>query len=1041
MSWRCSACSSENPEDAAFCGDCGGTRLGGTTAVVADPVRGLVAAGPAEGATSLRSERRLVTALFADISGFTELTGRVDAEELLEIIDPVVAALGNVVERFGGVVEKYAGDAILALFSAPVAHEDDAARALRTAAAMHRELAGLVPELGPAAANLRLHIGVNSGHGIGRVLGSGVRLDYGVLGDVVVLAQRLEAAAAPGETYVGETTYELARKQFDLEPIGAITVKGKAEPVQAWRLVGPRAESGAVAVSAEPALVGRERELGLLAALVGTGAGVGFVVGEAGAGKTVLCESIRARAENAGLEWLAARCISYGAELAYWPFADLLRRRFGLVGAPHLRALALLEEQLIELELQEAVPFVAALCGVEGAPPTGLGAQSFQVRLHESVLAVFRVLASRQPAVFHLDDLHWADGPTVELLRKVLHLCGEVPLLVLVSARPEAQSTVAELEAAVGGARVRVELEPLAEAAVGDIATAILGAPPSSSLVAELLERTRGNPLFVEEVTRSLSERRELVKQNGEWHTRPGWEADQVPLTVEGILAARIDALGEPERDALEVLSIIGRRADGKLARAVSGNLDAAVPALVGAGLLDPPGESAELAFHHPLIQQVVYSRLLRRRRARLHTLVGEAAERLYGVGDASVDLFARHFYLGEEPQKAYAFLLRAADRAERLYANEQALTHLRRALELVDSGPDRPGLVLRCARLEEIVGRYDEALALYREALETTGDLQASVGAIATLRKRGEYDRAREAIARARAEHPEPAPPEAAALALEEGWLLGLLGEQQRAIDVLEGGLAAIANRDDELEGRLLVVLARHLATHGREPEGLPHAERARLLFERSGDLPRLAMTLRVLGGIQGDLADAEGDRQRMQQARSTLKQAQSLARRVGNAEEQAAALVNLAVILGDLGEYEAALDTDREALAAFSGAGIKAGVACAYCNIADHLIHLARWEEALAAGRQALAVAEEIDVPFWTTGALISISRSELELGNPATAAAAAEQAVELALAHGIPHRARYALRAATGAHEALGDRERVEMLRRQVDELEEQ
>lgn len=174
MPWRCSACSTTNPDGTAFCGQCG-----------------------AAGATSLRSERRLVTALFADISGFSELTGRVDTEERLEVIDPVVSALSNVVGRFGGAVEKYAGDAILALFGAPVAYDDDAVRALRTAEAMHRELAELVPELGPDAANLRLHIGVNSGHGIGRVIGSDVRLDYGVLGDVVVLAQRLEAAA-PG---------------------------------------------------------------------------------------------------------------------------------------------------------------------------------------------------------------------------------------------------------------------------------------------------------------------------------------------------------------------------------------------------------------------------------------------------------------------------------------------------------------------------------------------------------------------------------------------------------------------------------------------------------------------------------------------------------------------------------------------------------------------------------------------------------------------------------------------------------------------------
>jgi adenylate cyclase len=1008
VSWHCSTCAAENPDGTAFCGQCGAANPGGA---------------------SLRSERRLVTALFADISGFSELTARVDAEELLEVIDPVVAALGNVVGRFGGTVEKYAGDAILALFGAPVAHDDDAARALRTAEAMHQELAAVVPELGPDAAGLRLHIGVNSGHGIGRVMGSDVRLDYGVLGDVVVLAQRLEAAAPSGETYVGETTYELTRKQFELEPLGELMVKGKTEPVRAWRLIGPRPGVGATA-SAEPALAGRERELALLDALVDRRTGVGFVVGEAGAGKTTLCSAVRVRAENAGLEWLAARCISYGGELPYWPFADLLRRVFGIVDVPQSDALGLLGRQLAELALPEALPFVAALCGVEGTAATELDAQSFQIRLHESVVAVLRALAARAPTVFHLDDLHWADSPTVELLRKVLQLSGEVPLLVLVSTRPEALSLVSELETISEGG-IRIELEPLADEAVREIATGILGAPPSDSLTEELLERTRGNPFFVEEVTRSLLEQDELVEQDGEWSTRPGWEADEVPLTVEGILAARVDALDERQRDALEVLSIIGRRADGELARAVSGEIEAAVPTLVGAGLLDPPeGPSYVLAFHHPLIQQVVYSRLLRRRRARLHSLVGEAAEELYGVDDATVDLFARHFYLGEEPEKAYPYLLRAAERAERLFANQQALTQLRRALELTD---DKLDLLLRCAKLEKTVGRLEEARSLYHE-VAATGHLRGAVEEAEVLRLLGRVDEARACLDQARQLDSDPAPADAAAFALVEGLLLRQRGDLEAAVQTFERGLSAAAGHDSGLEGELLLDLGYALGFMGRREEGLGHARRARLLFERAGDLPRLTLTLRVLGGIESDAAHEAEDREGLQHARETIEQAYALALRVGNAEEQAGSLINLAVISGQLGEFETALQADYEALAAFESAGVKNGVACAYCNIADHLMDLNRWEEALEVAHKALAVAEEIEMPYWTSGALISIGFSELHLGNHEAGAAAAERALEVALAYGFEDRAASARRDAIEAHEAAGNDKRAKELRRQ-------
>src|SRR5262249_8847009 len=262
--------------------------------------------------------------LFADISGFSELTGRLDAEELLEVIDPVIATLSNVVGRFGGVVEKFAGDAILALFGAPVAHDDDAARALHVALEMHRELAALIPQLSPEAAGLRLHAGVNSGRGVGRMIGSDVRTDYGVLGDVLVLAQRLEASAPSGETYVGEATYELTNEEFYFEPLGDLWVKGKDKPVKAWRLIGGRGRPAATTAISDggKALLGRERELEAIESVAesvtgGRGCAV-FVIGEAGVGKTALCDAVRASAAARGWNWLPARCLSYGGELAYW---------------------------------------------------------------------------------------------------------------------------------------------------------------------------------------------------------------------------------------------------------------------------------------------------------------------------------------------------------------------------------------------------------------------------------------------------------------------------------------------------------------------------------------------------------------------------------------------------------------------------------------------------------------------------------------------------------------------------------------------------
>src|SRR5919204_1728445 len=338
--WACSACGGENPEGMRFCGHCGAAATVAEAQTppeehpVAEALRSFVA-GPVaeklvEAGGALPQERRLITALFADVSGFTSLADRLDPEELLEVIDPVISELSSVVGRYGGYVEKFAGDALLALFGAPVSHEDDAERALRVALEMHGELARLAQDL-PHDAELTLHVGVNSGHGIARILGSEARMDYAVLGDSVILAQRLESAAPRGETYVSEMTVRLTEEIFEFEPIGELTLKGKSAPVAAWRLVRERPERRP---ALRPSLIGREEELavvdeGLTTLRDGRG-GLLAIIGEPGIGKSRLTETALDRAAAHGARRLQARCISYGAALPYWPYIDLVRREAAL---------------------------------------------------------------------------------------------------------------------------------------------------------------------------------------------------------------------------------------------------------------------------------------------------------------------------------------------------------------------------------------------------------------------------------------------------------------------------------------------------------------------------------------------------------------------------------------------------------------------------------------------------------------------------------------------------------------------------------------
>src|SRR4051812_7730764 len=283
--WPCRACGADNPEGTRFCGHCGTRRE--------DPA-----------VDEDRDERRLVTALFADISGFTTLADRLDEEALHAVIAPVIAGLAGVAERYEGFIAKYAGDALLVFFGAPVAHEDDAVRALHVASEMHRTLPGLIDQLPQDARGLELHIGVNSGRVISGQFGGDLRSDYSILGDAVNVAQRLESVAPAGETYVGRTTYDLTREHFELEWVGDLTVKGKPEPVAAWRLVGSTGTADVGALGS--GFIGRDAELAaideVLGALRGGSGGIVVVNGQPGVGKSRLTDEVRRRIDD-GVWW------------------------------------------------------------------------------------------------------------------------------------------------------------------------------------------------------------------------------------------------------------------------------------------------------------------------------------------------------------------------------------------------------------------------------------------------------------------------------------------------------------------------------------------------------------------------------------------------------------------------------------------------------------------------------------------------------------------------------------------------------------------
>jgi class 3 adenylate cyclase/tetratricopeptide (TPR) repeat protein len=1029
-----------------FCGHCGAAASAAAAPSeparrdVADALRSFVAEQVAdrliEAGGTLPEERRLVTALFADVSGFTALADRLDPEQLLEVIDPVIAGLSSIVGRYEGYVEKFAGDALLALFGAPVAHEDDAERALRVALEMHYELARLCADL-PYDAELTLHVGVNSGHGIARILGSEARMDYAVLGDAVILAQRLESAAPPGETYVSEMTVRLAESRFEFEPVGKLTLKGKSEPVPAWRLIRERRDRRwETAEGALGDLVGREHELRRLSDAVDRlahgGGAVVTVTGEPGVGKSRLTAAARSYAEGQGVRWLQGRCVSYGAGLAYWPYLELLREFAGIHRDDPLDASAArLTQGLATVGVPDELPFFAHVLGLPvsanmGTEAATLEPEAFRRALHYAFAVWAEAAAREQPLVLEIEDMHWADASTVALTGELTRLSLRAPVMLYLVARPEAEKLLAE----IAPERTTIPLEPLGEPGVDALITSILGPAPPADLTAFVAQRSAGNPFFVEEILRSLRETETLVRANGSWAMQPGWDARTLPETVEEVLSARIDLLPRAAAGALQIAAVIGRRVPLPLLERVATDvtdLPAAVDQLVAGAFLDPvdDGHDRALLFHHALVQDAAYARILRRRRRDLHRQVAEVAETLYGAGDDAIDLLARHLYLGEAGAKAVDYLVRAGQRATRLFANDEAILHLERAAEVAaadETMADRlPEIQLAIAALHELVGNYEKAIDLYSAVRDATADVRGWSGIASTLRKQGRYKEALGVIEQAFSRD-ELRSIDTTPLWLEQGWTLSVAGRVDQAIEVLNAGLEAAESRRTPVVGRLLLQLARAETLEGHFEDAVRHGLEASRIFEEHADHSGLTTTKRIVG-------DAYRKLERFDDAAEALVGGLELAERIGNVEEIGGCLINLGILNMQREMLAEATSSLRRAIDEFERIGHGAGRALGYATLAETLVHSGELDDALHYSEKALAVAKAINHPLATADAIQTIASIRLRQGDFDGAVAKAEEAASLFLDVGAAPLAADALAIAAEAWEKAGERERAE------------
>jgi class 3 adenylate cyclase len=651
----CGSCGQDNPDGARFCLACG------AQLAVQEAAR--------------REERRIVSVVFVDLVGFTSRSEQLDPEDVRAILNPYHETVRDELESFGGIVEKFVGDAVMAVFGAPTAHGDDPERAVRAALAVRDAVLTLnteQPEL-----ELRIRGAVNTGEAVVTLAARPALGEAMVAGDVVNTASRLQQQAPVGEIVVGEETYRATRSAIEFEPVEAVTAKGKTAPIAAWRAVAASSAGGERHLSSTP-FVGRSREVGLLDAtwervererhphLI-------TVLGAPGVGKSRLTAEFTERVSSRGGRIVRGRCLPYRERSAYGAFAMQVKQLAGIFDSDDVAVatgkLRMLVERLVGTEEAEAVAgHIAILLGFETKATTPDRDSLFQ-----SVRIFIEAGARDEATAFVFEDIHWADPVLLDLIELLATRLHDLPVLLLTLARPE----LLDMRPSWGGGMLAynaLPLEPLGGTDASELALHLLGANKKAAEVAEAAE---GNPLFIEQLAAVLNE--------------GGEEAETLPTTIRGLVAARLDLLPPEERDVMLDASIAGRifwrGGLERIARDPDG-LSVALAALERRDLIHRDTVSRiegdqQWSFKHVLIRDVAYDLQPRARRRDGHRHIAEFIEESTPeVGEAGAAL-ARHWRGAGELEHAVKHFVAAAEEAERGWAKQYAVTLYKEALDL----------------------------------------------------------------------------------------------------------------------------------------------------------------------------------------------------------------------------------------------------------------------------------------------------------------------------------------------------------------------
>lgn len=1058
MSIQCKNCGFDNPANMRFCGNCG-LRLLATGRL---PAVGLASEqesasriGELVGADLLdrfrqagleaAGQRRQVTVLFVDLSGYTHLSEQLnDSEQLYELVQRCTKMFANDVYKYDGMVDKFTGDGLMALFGAPIAHENNAELAIRAALDMQADLESLSSELEEQlGSEIKAHIGLHSGSVVVGGVGSNMMMNYTAIGDVVNLANRIESAANSGTILVSDVVYRQVRTLFNFETVEPLKLKGVSQLVIAHRVLGAKGQPGSVRgiEGLYAPMVGRDGELERLhqavKATVREKVGRFMAVsGEAGIGKSRLIFEFKTSLSQLPVQMLEGASLIYRKGVSYWVFQDMILHMIGAdAETPKDEIQVRLQECIAQSapdQIGDILPYLEQMLSLPFSNPETakridyLGAEQLRQQIFLAVRDLILAQTHQKPVVLILEDLHWADTGSLELLDFLLDSLVKKPVVILAVARSFADGKLAAIASRAG---------ELLHLRFADLSLKSLSPDQSDQLLSQLLkiqnmpdalrthivQRASGIPLYLEEILRMLMDRNLLYRVEDHWQLieKVDLALLGVPDTLEGLILTRFDHLELLQRYILKVASVIGRSFTRSILiecmpNLTSDEIDLSIRVLLDREFILPdPLPGGEYIYKHVLVADTIYSTLLKRERKELHGRVAETIEKLFAENlEAQIDVLARHYFWSDREERALHYLILAGDKFARNYNTVQAQKYFEDALSLLSKVKHSPQQALQVhiglGDALALTGNYPETRASYERAtLVIAEDETSSAEILCSLKRKigmtyehqGDYDQAlvymdaaKQALLKARLD----SPAELSQILNDAGWIhfrrsnldeaekcltqAQELAERAGRLDIVSsvynrlGGVYYLQDHFKQARdfvGKSIIIreeigdilgVARSYNNLGNLNWKVGSWDEALENFKRSAELQVRLGDSEGIIGLNGNLGLLQIDRGYTDEALQYLEDALIQAEQIGHNSHIAISNHHLSVLYSALGEWPTALEYGLRSEILLKGLGEKTNQVDVFVNLGGIYLGLRDLPRATSYGEQALTLLSEL-------------------------------------------------------------------------------